>query len=253
MSAVQARPWRQPRHTSALLFLGCGQNFQAPRPYSVPLPSGSGPGTRGLAGPSVMGWPALCPSALWRYQDPGPVALATRAPSVPENHLAGRMAQTEARWRHQEGHCAGAWSGVWCPGLLPLPRSLQLQRVAGGPHLLHPPDGSRVWRSPAQALGSPEDLAQHLEKGPSLRAGGEGAGGWLQGCEGGRAHHPSEGSWRERELQSYWGPRGAWVGERFWREHGHASRPRKQLCPLPIPHLLLASQGVKLVRSLGSF
>ena len=57
----------------------------------------------------------------------------------------------------------------------------------------------------------------------------------------------------ERELQSYWGPRGAWVGERFWREHGHASRPRKQLCPLPIPHLLLASQGVKLVRSLGSF
>ena len=151
MSAVQARPWRQPRHTSALLFLGCSQNFQAPRPYSVPLPSGSGPGTRGLAGPSVMGWPALCPSALWRCQDPGPVALATRAPSVPENHLAGRMAQTPDGISCELRGKRWSFSPTWLGGsrAAPVP-------TGGPPRVLgHPASGS-LWSS--GGLGGPDPL-----------------------------------------------------------------------------------------------
>lgn len=53
----------QPCHTSALLFLGCRQNFQAPRPYSVPLPPAPA-GRVVLQAPSVMGRPALCQPAL---------------------------------------------------------------------------------------------------------------------------------------------------------------------------------------------
>lgn len=116
-----------------------------------------------------------------------------RDPTLLLYHPAGRMGQT--------GTPGGAPG--WDPGQrlvswhLTLLRPLQLQRVAGGPHFLHCPGGSRVRHSPTQAPGSPEDLTQHLEKGPSLRAGGEGR-------EGGRAHYPGEGNWREGKLQSHW-------------------------------------------------
>lgn len=138
--------------------------------------------SRFLAWSACQQWPSWSPPSV---HGPGPDSEAalshpcvafsdsriskTRDPTLFLYHPAGRMVRRKPGWDLEQRLVS--WH-------LTLPRPLRLQRVAGSPHLLHPPGASRVQRSPAQAPGSPEDLTQHLEKGPSLRAGGEGSG-WL--------------------------------------------------------------------------
>lgn len=223
LPTVWAQPWGSLAYTSACSFSKLpGQNFLHPGPTLCLCLAR--PGTRGLAGPLSDGQARLCASQLYVTLGSGPVALAGRAPSVPGNHPAGRTRSRQRPGETLQGTALRLWRAPGVLAFLPLP-ALQLQRVAGGSHVLHPPDGSRVRCSPAQTPGSPEDLTQHLEKGPSLRAGGDGAGGWLRGREGG-CHHPGKGSWRERETAGLFSSETrAWAGERFRCEHGHASRP----------------------------
>lgn len=157
-------------HTSAFLFIGCRQNFQAPRPHFVLLPRVPALGRAAFQSHLVIHRCTSCLSALRACQLYGHSRVgacgrgAAGTSSANENHLASCLGQTEARWRSQEGHRAGAWSSVLCPVILPLSRPLQLQMVACNRHLLQSPDDSRIRGSPIRALASPEDVTQNLEK-----------------------------------------------------------------------------------------
>lgn len=109
-------PWSGPRLGGSLVtpvhcfFMAAVKIFKPLDPTLFLYPPAPASGRVALQARSV-------PVSFTAMPGLGVVALAARAPAMPENHPAGPMGQTEARWGCQEGHQAGTQSSVWCPGI----------------------------------------------------------------------------------------------------------------------------------------